>query len=111
MKIISGPSNPEYELRKCHDARLFRQRDGGLGENGSFAGGSADEKARKTNNNIEALNGDYQENIETAKLINLIGMIAFVIVLLVFNIAFWVTALSEQSVPGKDFLNVVTDKF
>ena len=82
-----------------------------MGENGSYAGGSADEKARKTNNNIEALNGDYQENIETAKLINLIGMIAFVIVLLVFNIAFWVIALSEQSVPGNDFLNVVTDKF
>ena len=57
------------------------------------------------------MNGDYQENIETAKLINLIGMIAFVIVLLVFNIAFWVTALSEQSTPGKDFLNVVTDIF
>ena len=74
-----------------------------MGENGSYAGGSADEKARKTNNNIEALNGDYQENIETAKLINLIRTIAFVIVLLVFNIAFWVTALSEESVPGKDF--------
>ena len=104
--IILGPSNPEYELRKFHDARLFRQR-----ENGSYSGGSADEKARKNNNNIEALNGDYQENIETAKLINLIGMIAFVIVLLVFNIAFWVTALSEQSIPGKEFLNAVTDKF
>ena len=57
------------------------------------------------------MDGDYQENIEMAKMINLVGMIAFVVVLLVFNIAFWVSALSEQTKPGRDFLNVVTDNF
>ena len=107
-----GPSNPEYESRKFDGSRLFRQRDGMLEENGSFAGGSADLRAKKTNNNIEANeDGDYQENIETAKMINLVGMIAFVIVLLIFNIAFWVSALTEQTTPGIDFLKTVTDIF
>ena len=57
------------------------------------------------------MDGDYQENIEMSKMINLVGMIAFVVVLLVFNIAFWVAALSEQSTPATDFLKVVTDRF
>ena len=82
-----------------------------LDETGSFAGGSAENKRKITNNNIESMDGDYQENIEMAKMINLVGMIAFVVVLLVFNIAFWVSALSEQTKPGRDFLNVVTDNF
>ena len=80
-------------------------------ENGSFAGGSADQKRKMTNNNLDAMDRDYQENIQMSKMINLVGMIAFVVVLLVFNIAFWVAALSEQTTPGKDFLKIVTDKY
>ena len=82
-----------------------------LDETGSFAGGSAENKRKTSNNNIESMDGDYQENIEMAKMINLVGMIAFVVVLLVFNIAFWLSALSEQTKAGRDFLNVVTDNF
>ena len=63
------------------------------------------------NNNLEAIDRDYEENIQMSKMINLVGMIAFVVVLLLFNIVFWVTALSEQTTPGKDFLKVVTDKY
>ena len=82
-----------------------------LDETGSFVGGSTENKRKTSNNNIESMDGDYQENIEMAKMINLVGMIAFVVVLLVFNIAFWVSALSEQTKSGREFLNVVTDNF
>ena len=110
-KYFKGPSNPEYELKKYKNERLFRQREGILEENGSFAGGSAEQKRRMTNNNLEAMDRDYEENIQMSKMINLVGMIAFVVVLLLFNIVFWVTALSEQTTPGKDFLKVVTDRY
>lgn len=82
-----------------------------LEENGSFARSSAEHKTKKPNDNLEIIEGEYRENVESAKMINLVGMIAFVVVLLVFNIAFWVAALSEQTTPGKDFLNAVTDRF
>ena len=58
-----------------------------------------------------AMEDEYTENIESAKKTNLIGMIVFIVVLLIFNIAFWVSALSEQSTPVRDFLNTVKDQF
>lgn len=105
ITFILGPDNPHYSLNaRTNNARLFKHRE-------------VDNESTGTNNsasrgrNLEAEYDDYEENVELAKKTNLVGMIVFIIIIVVFNIVFWVMALSQQSTPVREFLDTVKDTF
>ena len=45
------------------------------------------------------------DELETAKRINNIGKIVYAVLYLIFNIVFWVTAISEYVRPAEEYIN------
>ena len=111
ITFILGPDNPHYNLKHSHTSKIFKHREEDDSVPNSQASSATRIRRLEEQHNLDEEEQDYLENIELAKKANLIGMVVFVVILVVFNIAFWVVALSQHSQPISDFLTTVKDKF
>ena len=116
ITFILGPDNPHYSLSisRNYPDKVFAHRGSSTAtdlEIGTPDSASASGRRRLEEQRREEAMNEYRENVELAKKANLVGMVIFIIILVVFNIAFWVVALSQQSTPVRNFLTTVKDKF